>query len=227
MAEAPAAFFARIVARWGSLWVQRSRVRLARLLHGFSLTEAQSQLELRAAAAACRDPDRCALYLRHALDEARHASAFAEHAARLAGQRFPSPSAGSEDLFEAWGESRFLAFVHRGERRGRIEFEVYASALRARGDHETAQLFERLIADERHHEAYTEKLLRQLPGDEARSALRFAARREAWRAFRRAGRTLAGAVYGSVMLVLYVLLAPYALCFRLLSPPARGFSSDG
>jgi rubrerythrin len=224
-------WLARLTAWLGGHFAFRSQRRTAGLLYGFARTEAQSQLELYRAARICEDVARRALYLRHALDEARHARTFEEHAsqvARAAGaQDLPGPSAGSENLFELLGEARFLAFVHLGERRGRTQFEVYARLLHRRGALPLARLFEQLVHDERQHEAYTARLLQEVFGaPEARRALRWAARSAAWRAFRRHGRRLAGAVYTACMLLVYATLAPYALAFRLLSKPRRGFSSD-
>jgi Rubrerythrin len=215
----------------GAQWAFRSQSRTARLLHGFARTEEQSQLELRQAARLCNDERRCARYLRHALDEARHARAFAEHAAelgRVAGAPgFPRPSASCEDLYEKFGELRFLAFVYAGERRGRIEFETYARLLRRRGANVLAQLFETLVDDERQHEAYSARLLEELAGSSgARRALRWAARAGAWREFRRRGRALAAVLYGATMLLVYVALAPFALAYRAFSKQRHGFSRE-
>ena len=97
---------------------------LARKLRGFAEVEAESVLEMRIAAARTVDPQRRVLYLRHALDEERHARAFS-HAAREHGAAWAPLHVSSEDLFERLGEERFLAFIHRGERRGRMQFESY------------------------------------------------------------------------------------------------------
>lgn len=221
----------RAFAWLGGRWAFSSQRRAARLLHGFARTEAQSQLELRLAARACTDDSRRARYLRHALDETRHAQAFAEHArelARAAGaEGFARPSAGCERLYERLGEVRFLAFVHVGEQRGRAEFETYARLSRQRGANATALLFEGLIADERQHEAYTAQLLTELAGvDGARGAVRWVRRWQAWREFRRRGRKLASALYGASMLLLYLALAPFALTLRLFGKTERGFSRE-
>jgi hypothetical protein len=221
----------RALAWLAGQWAFRSRPRTARLLHAFARTEEQSQLELRQAARSCGDDRRRARYLRHALDEARHARAFAEHAAELAraagSAGFARPSAGCESLYERLGELRFLAFVHAGERRGRVEFETYARLLRRRGNEALAKLFEDLVQDERQHEAYSARLLEELAGNAgARRALRWAARNGAWREFRRRGRALAGVFYGMTMLLVYAALAPFALAYRALSPKPCGFSRE-
>ena len=221
----------RAAAWLGGQWAFSSQRRTARLLHGFACTEEQSQLELRLAARACTDERRRARYLRHALDETRHAHAFAEHARELAhsaaAESFGRPSAGCERLYERLGELRFLAFVHVGEQRGRAEFETYARLLRGRGKDATAQLFEALVSDERQHEAYTAQLLAELAGaDGARRAVRWVKRWQAWREFRRRGRRLAGALYGVSMLLVYVALAPFALTLRCFGKAERGFSRE-
>src|SRR5450755_463741 len=87
----------RALAWLGGEWSFRAPLRTARLLYGFARTEEQSQLELRDAARACPDERRRALYLRHALDEARHSRLFAEHAEELSrlagGASFSRPNA--------------------------------------------------------------------------------------------------------------------------------------
>lgn len=221
----------RALAWLAGQWAFASLPRTARLLHGFARTEEQSQLELRQAARLCSNERRRARYLRHALDEASHAQAFAQHAtelARAAGSAgFPRPAAGCEDLFEQLGELRFLAFVHAGERRGRIEFETFARLLRRRGNDALANLFDNLVKDERQHEAYSARLLEELAGEAgARRALRWAALSGAWREFRRRGRALGGLAYGATMLLVYAALAPFALAYRALSPKPRGFSRE-
>jgi rubrerythrin len=221
----------RAVARLGGTWALSSPRRTARLLYGFSGTEEQSQLELRQAAALCGDEHRRALYLRHALDEARHAQVFAQHAAALEAEsgspELSRPAACLEDLFDGLGEIRFLAFVYRGERRGRTEFEEYQKLLERRGQHDLARLFGELARDERHHEAYTWGLLRELCDErERRRVLAWSARREAWLAFRRHGRRVGALLYGLSVLVVYGLLAPYALLWRLFAKERRGFSSE-
>jgi len=122
----------------------------------------------------------------------------------------------AEDLFERLGEVGFLAFVHRGEQRGRRQFDSYRDHFARRRDERMRALFDAVLVDERRHEEYTGTLLREVAGGEraARRALRAAAAWEAWRTWRRAGRALAGAVYGAAMSVLYVGLAPLLLALR-------------
>jgi hypothetical protein len=203
----------RVVWRWPG--------RGARKLHAFARAEEGSRVDLLLAARRTSSTARRALYLRHALDEARHAFMFARRADELfltAGRpSLGTPRADGEALFDRLGEVRFLAFVHRGEARGRAQFEAYRDHFAAAGDARTRALFEAIIADERRHEEYTRALLVELAGGEraARRALRWAAAWEAWRAWRRAGRFVAERLFVVTMMALYVVLAPVGLAMRL------------
>jgi hypothetical protein len=102
--------------------------------------------------------------------------------------------------------------VHRGEQRGRRQFELYAKHFDRRGDARTRTLFEAILTDEHRHEGYTRELLVELAGSEraARAELRRAALWEAWRIWRRAGRALAGAIYALAMVAIYLVAGPIA-----------------
>jgi rubrerythrin len=201
----------------------------ARMLLGFARAELGSMLDLRAAAERSPSIERSALYLRHALDESRHARMLFQRGAELRRARGEAPppatSADTEDLFERLGEVAFLAFVHRGERRGRMQFEAHRDAFARRGDEKTRALFEALITDERRHEAYTWELLVELAGGvhPARAALRKAAAWEAWRLWRRAGRAGAHLAYATLMTALYLLLLPMSLLVRAVRPIRTGW----
>jgi hypothetical protein len=202
----------------------------ARMLHGFARAERGSMIDLYQAANLTPSAERRALYLRHALDESRHAAMFAHRSAELRrarGEEALGPvEADTEALFERLGEVGFLAFVHAGEARGRAEFERHARACRRRGDARSVALFEAVIADEARHEAYTRELLVELAGGEgaARRAVARARLWEAWRLWRRAGRRVAEVVYLAGMLALYVLVAPLALLVRRARPARAGWA---
>ena len=220
-----------LVARATNGIVWRSPRWAARLLFSFAHAEAGSRLDLLAAARLTPSGARRALYLKHALDETRHAQLFALRSAELRGKA-GLPSLGfvrpdSEALYERLGELGFLAFVHRGEQRGRRQFESYRGHFARTGDDRMRALFDAVLVDERRHEAYTGALLQEIAGDArgARRALRAAALWEAWRTWRRAGRVVAGTVYGGAMSVLYLLLAPLGMALRLRRPrPSRWLS---
>jgi hypothetical protein len=188
-----------------------------RKLEAFGRAEEGSRIDLLAAAHATPSPERRVQYLRHALDETRHAAMFSRRASELRTQAGLAaagpPRADAEDLFARLGELRFLAFVHRGEQRGRRQFEVYARHFARHGDDRTRALFEAILVDERQHERYTLELLTALCASPRAAAreLRRAAWWQAWRAWRRLGRALANAVYTVAMTVVYVVAAPLAL----------------
>lgn len=186
----------------------------ARKLMGFARAEQGSKLDLILAARATPSVQRRAAYLRHMADETRHAVMFSRRSAELREAEgraaYGPPHADTENLFERLGEVRFLAFVHRGEARGREQFEVYARHFEARGDARTAALFAGILVDEARHQSYTRDLLVELTGSEAaaRRELRKAAAWEAWRTWRRAGRALAGVVFAIAMAAVYLVAAP-------------------
>ncbi|MEZ4403992.1 MAG: ferritin-like domain-containing protein [Kofleriaceae bacterium] len=216
-----------LVVRLTSPLVWRLPGHAPRKLEGFARAEAGSRIDLLAAAHATTDVGRRARYLRHALDETRHAAMFARRAGELRTARGLAPAgppqADTEDLFARLGEVGFLAFVHRGEARGRRQFEVYAAHFARRGDARTAALFEGILADERVHEAYTRALLVELCGERgATRAVRRAGWWAAWRGWRRVGRGLAHGLYAATMTVVYLALAPLAwLPLRLRARRAR------
>lgn len=199
-------------------------------LHSFALAEQSSSLDLLAAARLTPSVERRALYLRHALDEARHALIYSHRSAelrRLRGRNsYGRLHADTEDLFERLGEVGFLAFVHRGEWRGRRRFDGHRDFFARCGDQRMRAMFEGVLQDERRHESYTHQLLVELAGGEhqARAELRRSATWEAWRSWRRAGRFLAMNLYILLMTVFYVALAPLALAVRIVRPEPRGWS---
>ena len=200
----------------------------ARKLHSFARAEQGSLIDLTLAARATPCARRAALYLRHAGDESRHASLFARRSTELREARgrhgFGDPRADSEALYDRLGEVGFLAFVHRGERRGRAQFEAHRDYFERAGNQRERAMFEGILVDERRHERYTRELLVELAGGEreAALALRRAGRWEAWRIWRRAGRALSGRLYGLLMVGLWLACAPIGLALRAV-PRRRGW----
>lgn len=201
----------------------------ARLFHAFGLAEHGSSLDLRSAAALTPSPARRGKYLRHALDEARHARRFEERSNALRRARGEAPLgpvvADFEWLFETLGEVLFLAFVVRGEERASRQFEVHRNWFHAHQRGEDAALFSELLADEEHHARYTRELLVELAGGEAlaRAALRRVALWEAWRSWRRLGRWMAQGLYFALMTAFYLTLWPWAWLVRRVRPLQSGW----
>lgn len=196
----------------------------ARKLYGFARAEQGSRIDLLQAAHRTPSLARRALYLRHALDETRHAQMFWRRANELRGEAYPPPVADTEDLFARLGEARFLAFVHRGEQRGRQQFELYAKHFGARGDDKTRALFDAILRDEHRHEGYTRALLVELVGERAaRRELRRAALWAAWRMWRRMGRALSAAIYTLAMIAVYLVAGPIAWLGSVLARRRTGW----
>lgn len=230
----------KVLLRLSAPWVLGSPKSRAKKLRSLAATERGSYLTLEWAAQQTESSRRAALYLRHATDEARHARLFWQRAQTLEPATGPLVADG-EDLYRALGEEDFLAFVTHGERRGREQFEIYESYFRRREMLAEAELFARIAADERHHEAYSKKLLLERVGSEkeARRRLARVRRWEAWRIWRRVGRRAALGLYTLMIWALYPLILPYALVTRpflknpsgwrlpRVSSPARAGSKDG
>jgi rubrerythrin len=203
-----------LLTRLANLVVWRIPGHAARKLFSFSLAEHGSMLDLALAARAAPDGERQAKYLRHMMDEARHARMFAIRSSEMRRdaneESFGFPLADNEDLFERLGETRFLAFVHRGEARGRRQFQTYQRVFEQRGDRKTQALFTAIVRDELRHEQYTRDLLVTLAGGEsqARAELRLAALWEAWRTWRRVGRFMAERTYFVTMSLIYLCFGP-------------------
>lgn len=201
----------------------------ARKLFEFALAEQGSMLDLSAAARNTSSESRQALYIKHLLDERRHARMFAHRSAELCQQAgrptYGSPHADIDHLFEMLGEVRFLAFVHLGEGKACQQFTVYRDWFKRYGDQRTQSLFDAILKDEQRHESYTWELLVQMTGDEqaAHAEVRRARAWEAWRTWRRAGRTLANKLFNLLSLGVYILMAPYAVVTQLVRPYRKGW----
>jgi hypothetical protein len=195
----------------------------------FAHAEQGSMKDLHLAARLTSSPRFAALYLKHALDESRHCAYFSAISDDLR-KADKKPSLGSvradiECLFETLGEVNFLAFVHRGERRGCTQFESYRDYFARRGNEKFRALFSRVIQDELRHESYTKELLIELTGSEqaAKKAIRRMGRWEAWRTWRRMGRSMTTVLYNVCMGALYVSLAPISLLVKVVRPERAGW----
>lgn len=203
-----------LLARLAAPFVTRNRRSARAMLVRFARAELGSSLSLRWAAARTVSAERRALYLRHALDEERHARLFAARARKL-GAKLSVLAADADDLFRLLGETRFVAFVHRAEARGERELAAYRRSFAAAGDRKTAAVFDAVLRDERRHVEYSEALLQEL-GVTRMTALGVASW-EGMRAVRRGGRALLAQVSHAVLVALYVTLLPFSLALRMRS----------
>lgn len=168
--------------------------------HRFAQAELSSRYDLLDAANRCSDPERVAALLRHAADEARHATLFRNRAREL-GCNIPL-QADYEKLYQRLGEPAFFAFVARGEARAIRQFAVWRAWLEEGRDRAA---LDAVLPDEQRHAAYT----RAWAGPGARAALW-----EFGRSWMRTGAGLSMALYTALCTLLYLSLAPLALWMR-------------
>ena len=151
-------------------WVWRDQARRARKLLDFAETEADGGRDLTRAAELTSDGLLRRLYLRHALDEQRHAELFRRRGRELmatlaasggapggggfAANWFAPGERGLDDLrVGEKAEDSMLAFLHLSEKAAAGRFAVYHQVLG--GDPETRQIFSEILRDETFHMNYT------------------------------------------------------------------------
>jgi rubrerythrin len=188
---------------------------MAEKLLGFAATEAGSALDMLKAAELCPDPKLRRLFLRHALDEARHARLFRDEALRLDPDGRARRSdynlvhATRQNLYRRLGLEEFVAFVHLAERRGEAQFRALHKHFGNRPELE--RTFAGIARDERFHVGYTAEILarwrRSRPQVVARALARVRGKR-LWLGWRRAGRRLGDAVARALLTVVYFTLVP-------------------
>lgn len=215
----------------------RSERRIAQKLHGFAATELGSSLDMLRAAELATDPKHRRLFLRHALDESRHAHRFQSLALRIdpgsRARNHERAHALPQDLYRRLGETRFLAFVHLSESRAAGQFEAlrrHFSRSSRPHSHALAALFTELVREERRHVAYSRHLLEQrfpevVRAREVRRALSRERRALAWGAWKRAGFRLGDGAIWLLMALLFVTVLPaFALVARLTRRPTPGWA---
>jgi len=204
------------------VWADAAR--RARILLRFASVEADGGRDLVRAAEATSDPILRTLFLRHAADEARHATLFRTRAQALA----PAGSAGTDGAsawlapgerglddvqVEAETDRDLLAFLHLSEKAAARDFRSYVGVL-AR-DPGTQAIFETIGRDEVFHMTYTLKQLKRLDPKRHRWAIWRARLKRLWRAYLRLAGAI-GAVFGAIVLSVeyFIVLPPFALLDR-------------
>ena len=213
-------------------WVWRDVDRRARKLIHFAETEAEGGRHLAHAAELTSDPLLRRLFLRHALDEERHAALF-----RMRGQKLRQARAadgnnngkkqggfdadwlapGERGLASEGGldrlqvgemsDSALLAFLHLSEKAAAERFALYGEMLD--DDPETRAVFGDVLRDEVFHMTYTRTQLTRVAPERNRRALWRARAGRLWRAYLRFAGALAGLLGGVVLTVQYFLLLPW------------------
>lgn len=200
-------------------WVWSDARRRAHKLLGFSATEADSGRDMARAAECTRDPLLRRLYLRHSMDETRHARLFSTrgHAilagldagagAKFRGDWFSPGERGLDDLDVArLSDVALLAFLYLSERAGARRFVVYGDLLCA--DPETRAVFAQVLRDEAFHTNYSYAQLRRIaPGRQTWHIL-FARLTRLWKAYLRLAAAVASVMGAVVLTVQYFVLLP-------------------
>ncbi len=205
-------------------WVWADERRRAEKLLAFAETERDGGRDLSRAAERTRDPLLRRLYLRHSLDEQRHAGLFlargrailaelggASRAATFQASAFAPGERGLDDLrVDEVGDDSLLAFLHLSEKAAAQRFIIYREVLSA--DAATRDVFGDVLADEAFHMNYTYAQLRRVAP--RRYGLRLWAARlsRLWKAYLRLA-TAIGSMMGRVVLTVqyFVILPPFAL----------------
>ena len=198
--------------------------RRARILLRFAEIEADGGRDLVRAAEATADPILRGLFLRHAVDEARHATLFRTRAGDLmtTGSVAADPASewlargerGLDDLrVEQESDRDLLAFLHLSESAAARDFQTYVKVLER--DPGTREIFEIIGRDETHHMAYTLKQLQRLDPKRHRWAIWKARARRLWKAYLRVAGAI-GAFFGAIVLSVeyFIILPPFAMLDR-------------
>jgi len=229
--------------QFGTFWlfswaVWKIPARRAAKMAEFSHTEEGSSLDMLAAAEAedVRSNLRRKFFV-HALDEHKHARWFADRATELSVAQKPARRIledvnyirehgirGEKSLYQQLGILEFLAFVWLQERQAGRQFGVYVKLLD--DDPVSAALFESVKEDERFHTNYSRLELDRMSlagqKDAVRRAIRNVRVRGITQAWLRFGRGLGELMAYLWVILLFLLLAPFALAGRFLEKRARG-----
>jgi hypothetical protein len=193
--------------------------RRAENLLRFAEVEADGGRDLVRAAEVTGDPNLRKLFLKHALDEQRHADLFRgrglalirtlprDGAAGVQADWMTPGERGLDDLrVEDEGDEKLLAFLHLSERSAARDFANYVAVLGA--DLPTREVFEKVLHDETFHMTYTKKELERMAPSRAGWRIWSARLRRFWKAYLRLASALAG-VFGFIVLTAqYLIVLP-------------------
>ncbi|HEY2513062.1 MAG TPA: ferritin-like domain-containing protein [Polyangiaceae bacterium] len=202
--------------RW--VWSDANR-RAAKLLR-FALTEADGGRDIARAAELTSDALLRRLYLRHALDEQRHASLFrnrgraiyASIAASSGGSgieaNWLSPGErGLDDLkVDKESEGSLLAFLHLSESTATRRFALYHQVLDS--DPVTREVFDDILGDEAFHMNYTYAQLKRVNPRHHGLQLWSARLSRLWKGYLRIAAAIANVMGGVFLTLQYFVILP-------------------
>ncbi|MGD0529293.1 MAG: ferritin-like domain-containing protein [Polyangiaceae bacterium] len=199
-------------------WVWSDAHRCAHKLLRFAETEADGGRDIARAAELTGDALLRRLYLRHAMDELRHAEMFRtrgrtmlavlpRQAAGAEGNWFAPGERGLDDLnVNAEKDDTLLAFLHLSERAAAMRFAVYREVLTK--DRETREVFESILRDEAFHMNYTRKQLERVSPRRHGLRLWTARLHRLWKVYLRFAAAFASVMGAVILTVQYFLVLP-------------------
>lgn len=211
--------FLRPIHRW--VWADARR-RGEKLLT-FAKTEADGGRDIARAAERTHDPLLRRLYLRHAMDEARHAKLFRTRGRALLleigrelgdaeavsfdASWFSPGERGLDDLHvDEESEASLLAFLHLSEKAAARRFAVYQEVLAL--DPTTRDVFIDVLKDEAFHMNYTLSQLKRVEPKKHGVRLWWARLTRLWKGYLRIASAVANVMGGVVLAVQYFVILP-------------------
>jgi rubrerythrin len=201
-------------------WVWSDARRRANKLLRFAETEADGGRDIARAAERTRDPLLRRLYLRHAMDEQRHAKLFRARGrdifARLPAEtgdgslqaHWLSPGErGLDDLaVDKETEDSLLAFLHLSEKAAARRFATYHQVLTL--DPPTRAVFGDILKDEAFHMNYTLSQLKRVSPRKHGARLWWARLSRLWKGYLRFASAIANVMGGVILAVQYFVILP-------------------
>lgn len=201
-------------------WVWSSPRRRADKLLRFAETEADGGRDIARAAERTSDALLRRLYLRHAMDEQRHAKLFRTRGRDiLASLASESPEGGFQANWLAPGErglddlaidqeteDALLAFLHLSEKAAARRFATYHQVLSV--DPATRAVFGDILKDEAFHMNYTLSQLKRVSPRKHGAHLWWARLTRLWKGYLRVASAIANVMGGVVLAVQYFVILP-------------------
>ncbi len=224
----------RPLHRWVWADAQRRAVKLLR----FAVTEADGGRDIARAAELTSDPLLRRLYLRHAIDEQRHAGLFRGRGRALYDGLRSSGASGEGSIEANWlapGErglddlrvdretpGALLAFLHLSEKAAAQRFAVYYDVLAV--DPATRDVFGDVLGDEAFHMNYTYAQLKRVSPRHHGLRLWGARLSRLWRGYLRVAAAVANVLGGVFLTLQYFIVLPL---FALLAKRAARREAPG
>jgi hypothetical protein len=210
-------------------WVWADPRRRAEKLLRFAETEADGGRDIARAAELTSDALLRRLYLRHALDEQRHAALFRNRGRTLINSLASDAGAGSgtqanwlapgerglDDLkVDSVSPGSLLAFLHLSEKAAATRFAIYIDVLDT--DPATRDVFSDVLRDEAFHMNYTHAQLKRVSPKHHGLRLWGARLSRLWKGYLRIAAAIANVLGGIVLTVQYFVVLPlFALMAKL------------